>query len=224
MAKDEAARRVCVWSALCCLFFSVAYILAQLFEWMGLLGSSGGPESASTPLGLAILLTPSLLLASAFLVLMSAVHRLAPDDRKIWSQTALAFATVYAALVSLVYFVQLTLVAPRMAAGETDGIEFLLFVPYRSFLFAVDLLGYSFMSAATLFGAFALPNIRRARFAKAALFLNGLLLPFLALQMFMPQLIEVAAMWGVAFPAAACALAILHRRPQPDAPTSAVHA
>jgi hypothetical protein len=35
------------------------------------------------------------------------------------------------------------------------GIELLVFVPFNSFLYAVDLLGYSFMSMATLFVAFA---------------------------------------------------------------------
>jgi len=215
MADTEAARRVGFWSAVCCLFFSLAYIFAQLLEWLGVLGSAGGPESSSTPFGLAILLTPSLLLAPAFVVLMSALHSLAPPDRKVWSQTALAFAIIYATLVSPVYFVQLTLVAPRMASGDLEGIEFLIFVPYRSFLFAVDLLGYSFMSVATLFATFALPNVRLARLAKAGLLLNGLLLPFLALQMFMPDLIQVAALWGVSFPAAMLGLAILLRRKQP---------
>lgn len=212
MADTEAARRVGFGSAIFCLFFSLAYIFAQLLEWLGVLGSAGGPESSSTPFGLAILLTPSLLLASAFVVLMSALHSLTPPDRKVWSQTALGFATIYATLVSLVYFVQLTLVAPRMAGGDLDGIGFLVFVPYRSFLFAVDLLGYSFMSVATLFATFALPNVRLARLAKAGLLLNGLLLPFLALQMFMPDLIQVAALWGVSFPAAMLGLAIFLRR------------
>lgn len=215
MADNEAARRVGFWSAVCCVFLSLAYILAQLLEWLGMLGSAGGPESSSTPLGLAVLLTPSLLLASAFVVLVSALHCLTPPDRKVWSQVALSFAVAYATLVSLVYFVQLTLVAPRMATGDLEGVEFLIFVPYRSFLFAVDLLGYSFMSVATLFGAFALPNVRFARLAKAALFLNGLLLPFLALQMFNPELISVAALWGVSFPAAAFGLALLFARQRP---------
>ena len=35
-------------------------------EWLGWAGSRGGPESVSTPLGIAILLTPSLLLGSSF--------------------------------------------------------------------------------------------------------------------------------------------------------------
>ncbi|MEZ6030576.1 MAG: hypothetical protein R3C46_12610 [Hyphomonadaceae bacterium] len=214
-AYDETARRVAFWGAVACALTSIAYVLAQLLEWQGLLGSAGGPESASTPFGIALLLTPSLLLGSSFLTLAAALHRLAPPPAKVFSQIALAFATAYATLISMVYFVQLTLVAPRLAAGDTAGIEYLIFVPYRSFLFAVDLLGYSFMSVATLFAAFALPAVRGAGTSRVFLLLNGALTPFLAFQMFMPDLIWIAAFWGVTFPAAVISLALMFRKALP---------
>lgn len=215
---DDAARRVAFGAAIACAVTSIAYVLAQLLEWQGALGSAGGPESASTPFGIALLLTPSLLLGSAFLALVAALHHLAPAETRVFSQIALAFATAYATLISMVYFVQLTLVGPRIAVGDTAGIEYLIFVPYRSFLFAVDLLGYSFMCVAALFAAFALPKIRGARTARALLLLNGLLMPFLAFQMFSPGLIWIAAWWGILFPAAVVALAVMLKR---AAPTSA---
>ena len=130
-----------------------AFFAGQLAEWAGLLGSAGGPESASTPLGLAVLLTPSLLLGPAFVVAMASLHQAAAVRGRVWSQAGLAFAIAYAVLTGLVYFVQLTLVAPRILRGETDGIELLLFEPFNSFLYAVDILGYSFMILATLFAA-----------------------------------------------------------------------
>jgi len=43
------------YSAVLATVFSISYIVAQFAEWAGMLGSQGGPESASTPLGLAIL-------------------------------------------------------------------------------------------------------------------------------------------------------------------------
>ena len=180
--------------------------------WPGLLGSAGGPESTSTPLGIAVLLTPSLLLGCAFVTMMAALHQTSHADRKAISQAALAFATMYATLVTLVYFVQLTLVGPRMVAGDMAEIEYLRFVPYRSFLFAVDLLGYSFMSLATLFGAFAFPDIPAARAPQYFMFATGLLLPTIALQMYFPQLIWVAALWGMTFPAASLSVAVLFAR------------
>lgn len=204
--------RMAFLAACACALLSLIYAIAQLFEWAGALGSAGGPQSSSTPTGLALLLTPSLLLGPAFLILMAALHQLAADERKAFSQVALAFATIYAALTGLVYFVQLSFVAPRLAASDTADIALLLFIPYRSFLFAIDLLGYSFMSLATLFGAFALPS--RARIARMAMIANGLLLPFLAFQMVLPGLIYAASLWGVFFPGAMIALAVSL---QPDA-------
>ena len=166
----------------------------------------------STPLGIVVLLTPSLFLGSAFLVLMLSVHEATPPERRIWSHAAVAFATVYTVLISLNYFVQLAWVGPRLSAGRPQGLEPFLFVPFDSFLYAVDILGYSFMSVATLFAAFAIPGGGMRRITRWFLFANGLLLPFLALQMYVHWLIWFAALWAVTFPGATCSLAVLFRR------------
>jgi len=131
------------WSAVLCMVFSIAYVVGQIAEWRGWLGSSGGPESSSTTLGIFVLLPPSLLLGSAFLMLLVCVHQWAPAERRVWSAAAVAFGGVYVTLISMTYFVQLTLVAPRLARGDTTGIEMFLFVPFDSFLYAVDILGCS---------------------------------------------------------------------------------
>lgn len=203
------------WSAVLATVFSLVYVVGQLAEWSGWLGSKGGPESASTPLGLVVLLTPSLFLGSAFLVLVVSLHQWAAPDRRVWSQAAIAFATAYAVLISIVYFVQLTLVAPRIAQGRTAGIEVFLFVPFDSFLYAVDILGYCFMSVATLFAAQVLTGKGIERVARFWLTANGLLIPFLALQMYFHPLIWVASLWAVTFPASTWSLAILFRRASP---------
>jgi hypothetical protein len=87
-----------------------------------------------------------------------------------------------------------------------------LFVPFDSFLYAVDILGYTFMSVATLFvaGAFSGGGVEKVirRFAIA----NGLLIPFLALQMYFHPLIWVASLWAVTFPGMTWALAIFFAR------------
>ena len=209
---SQSTKVVGFWSAVLATVFSLVYVVGQLAEWLGWLGSEGGPESASTPIGLTVLLTPSLFLGSAFLVLVVSIHQVAASDRKVWSQAAVAFATMYAALISIVYFVQLTLVAPRIAQGRVAGIESFLFVPFDSFLYAVDILGYSFMSVATLFVARVFTGKGIERVARFWLTANGLLLPFLALQMYYHSLIWVAALWAITFPASTWSLAILFRR------------
>lgn len=206
-------------SAVLATVFSVTYSVVQIAEWLGLLGSQGGPEASSTLLGLVLLLTPSLFLGSAFLVLVVSIHYLAPAERKIWSHAAIAFATAYTVLISIVYFVQLTLVAPHLARGQIQGIEVFLFVPFDSFLYAVDILGYSFMSVATLFAAMVFTGKGLERVVRLFLLANGLLLPFLALQMYFHSLLWIAALWAVTFPGSTWSLAILFRRAA-TAPTS----
>lgn len=209
---SPSTRAVGFWSAVLATAFSLVYVVAQLVEWAGWLGSGGGPENASSPLGLVVLLTPSLLLGPAFLVLVVTINQLAPLDLKAWGQAAIAFATAYVVLTGAVYFVQLTFVAPRLAAGRTEGIEPFLFVPFDSFLYSVDILGYSFMSLATLFAArvFTGPGLERT--IRLFLTANGLLLPFLALQIYFHFLIWIAALWAVTFPGSTWALALLFRR------------
>jgi len=87
-----------------------------------------------------------------------------------------------------------------------------LFAPFDSFLYAVDILGYSFMSVATLFAARVFTGSGLHRVIRLFLTANGLLLPFLALQMYFHPLIWVASLWAVTFPGSTWALAIFFRR------------
>ena len=210
------------WSAALATVFSLAYVVAQLAEWMGMLGSRGGPNASSTVLGIGVLLTPSLFLGSSFLLLMLSIHQLALPEKRVWSHAAVVFATMYATLISVVYFVQLTLIAPRIASGRTEGIEVFLFVPFDSFLYAVDILGYSFMSVATLFAARVFVGNDLSRVVRWLLTANGLLLPFIALQMYFHGLIWVASLWAVTFPGSTWALAVFFRRLAVSAPAIAL--
>ena len=214
---SSSTRRVGFWSAALATAFSLTYVVGQLAEWLGLMGSGGGAENLSTPLGLVVLLTPSLFLGPSFLVLTVCIHQQAPAERRVWSQCAVAFATVYTVLISINYFVQLTWVAPRIAQGRTAGIEAFLFTPFDSFLYSVDILGYSFMSMATLFAARAFTGDGLERVIRRFLIANGLLLPFIALQMYVNWLIWIAALWAVTFPGSTWSLAAFFRRAQPSA-------
>ena len=209
---SPSTKAVGFWSAVLATVFSITYDIGQIAEWAGWMGSGGGAENASTPLGLVVLLTPSLFLGASFLVLMVSVYQAASADRKIWGHAAAAFATVYTVLISINYFVQLTWVAPRLAAGRTEGIEQFLFRPFDSFLYSVDILGYSFMSLATLFAARVFTGKGLERVARYFLTANGLLIPFIALQMYVHWLIWIAALWAVAFPGSTWSLATLFRR------------
>lgn len=209
---SPSTRSVGLWSAVFATIFSLTYDVGQLAEWMGLLGSGGGAHNASTPLGLIVLLTPSLFLGPSFLLLTLSIHQLASVDRKIWGHAAVSFATAYMVLVGLNYYVQLTWVAPRLSAGRTQGVEPFLFTPFDSFLYAVDILGYSFMSLASLCAARVFGGTASERVIRVSLTANGALLPFIALQMYVHWLIWIAALWAVTFPTSTWALATFFRK------------
>lgn len=206
--RHSSVRSLGLISAVLCTVFSLAYIVAQLAEWAGLFGSAGGPHSRSTTFGLAVLLTPSLLLGVSFVVLTISIHHVAGTSARIWSHVAVAFATIYVTLISIVYYVQLAFVIPRLASGRTEGIELLFFEPFDSFLYAVDVYGYSLMSLSTLFAAPVFRNEGLERWIRIALIANGCLIPFLALQMYWPPLIWGGALWAITFPAATGLLAL----------------
>lgn len=209
---DKSVRRIGIWSAVLCTVFSLTYIVAQLCEWAGLFGSSGGPHSQSTPLGLVVLLTPSLLLGLSFVVLMISIHYYAETSVRIWSHLAVVFASMYATLISMVYYVQLAFVMPRLARGDTEGIEHLVFEPFDSWLYAVDVYGYSLMSLSTWFAAAVFNSGGIERWIRWALMANGFLIPFLSLQMFYPPLIWGGSLWAITFPTATWLIAIHFRR------------
>jgi hypothetical protein len=212
--RDRSVRTLGIGSAVLCTLFSVVYVLAQIGEWLGWLGSAGGPHSRSTPPGLAVLLTPSLLLGLSFVVLTVSIHYYADASARIWSHVAVAFASMYATLISIVYYVQLAFVIPRLARGDTEGIQLLIFEPFDSFLYAVDVFGYSLMSLSTLFAAAVFSGRGFERWIRRALIANGCLIPFLALQMYYPPLIWGGSLWAITFPTATSLLAIHFSRLQ----------
>jgi hypothetical protein len=209
---SPTVRKLGLWSAVHASVFSIIYIIFQLAEWLDLLGSGGGPENPSTALGLILLLTPSLFLGSSFALLMLCVHYYAPEDKKIWSHAGLMFATIYTVMISINYYVQLTLVVPHIIRGEVGSIRPFLFTPFDSFIYSVDVLGYSFMSLSTLFAAFVFTGTGLERTARRFMIANGLLIPFLALQIYYHPLIWPASLWAITFPGATISLAILFKR------------
>lgn len=213
MEDREAVCKVGYWSAVIASISSIAYVVGQIAEWLGFMGSGGGPENDSTWYGLVVLLLPSLFIGLSFVVLMSSVHRQANPDRKIWSQIGLTFAIMYGTLICMNYFVQLTLVAPALLRGEvSDTIRPFLFNVFNSFTYSVDLLGYSFMSLSTLFAAFVFRGPGLAKTARWFMIANGLIMPFIALQTFYHPMIWIASLWGVTFPGATLSLAVMFKR------------
>ncbi len=102
-------------------------------------------------------LIPGLLLAPLFVWLMATIHSYAAEMKKIFSRLALSFAVIYAAVIGVNYFVQLTVIVPSLQSGESQDLA--LFTQYNphGFFIALEVLAYlvmsaSFLAAAPVFG------------------------------------------------------------------------
>ena len=93
---------------------------------------------------------PAILMAPIFVMLMVCIHNYAPDDKKIFTQAGLAFAVIYAVLLSMNYIIQIEVMQPSILKGEMDGLAlFSQYNPHGIFI-ALEDLGYLMMSLAFL--------------------------------------------------------------------------
>ena len=144
------------------------------------------------------LFLPSLFLAPVFLIAIICLHYAATASLRIWTAIGMCFAILYCADVTMVYFTQLTVIIPTELKGDLQEKQVLLF-DRKTFLMAVDCLGYFFMSFSTFFAAFA---FRNNKWLYRGLLWNGALMPILVLAFFYPAFYYAGAVWMITFPLA----------------------
>ncbi len=152
---------------------------------------------------------PSLVLAPVFVIFMLSIYHTASEDKKIWGQLGLAFGVVCSAILSLHYYIQLTVVQQGLLNNQLVGLwQFVTPNPY-SFFWTFAALGYGFMGFALLCVAplFAEKIDRPIKWLFIA---NGIIgIAFLvgnALGLFIVNILA-SFVWGVLFPIAALLLA-----------------
>ena len=196
---NKIIKKIGFWSAVLSLFFALGYSVPQILSELKII-----PH----PKDLFWLFLPSLFLAPAFLLTMISFHYIAPGDLKIWTAIGWSFALLYSISASIVYFTQLTVVLPLQLKGEIDEKHVLIFQS-KSFLMAIDCLGYFFMSLSTFFAAFAFKN--NNKWLYRGMLYNGLLMPVLVPAFFYPVFYYVGALWMITFPLAMVNAAKLFR-------------
>ncbi len=98
-------------------------------------------------------LYPGILLAPIVVVLAACIHGYAADDKKVFSRIGLSFALLYAGIILVDYFLQLTVVVPSLQAGETAGLSlFTQYNPHGIFI-TFEALGYLLLATGLLFAA-----------------------------------------------------------------------
>ena len=193
------------WSAVFCAFFAIAYIAAEGAHLIGWLGTKENIKSYVPRM------LPSILLAIAFVILMVSILNSARSEKRVWAQIGFAFSIIYTVLVSIVYFVVMAVLVPYVERGESAQVVLLQF-KHGTFLFAIDILGYGFMSLATLFAAPVFGGSNLESWIRRAMIANGLLAPAIVFQIFYPSLWNIALLWAVTFPTTAILLSLHFRR------------
>ena len=186
------------WAAVAAAAASIGYGVPQVLQVIGVL-----PD----PIDRIMIFAPSLALAPFFVATLVSAYEAAPEGYRTQRLAALAFGILYAAFVSIVYANQLGVVIPREITGASQGYARLACCGFREPMTVIDLLGYTYMSLASLLLA---PGTRGL--LRWSLVANGLLAAAIFLQLFGPALIWVAAPWLVTFPAAMLLLAASFRR------------
>src|SRR5207237_694883 len=154
------------------------------------------------------------LLASALRVLLVCLDAATPEQDRIWSRLAVAFAGIYVALVSVVYVVELAVVEPLIVSGHADRAGLLTIDPGGT-LNAIDGLGYTFLGVALLWLAPLFHGTRLKRWARWSLVANGIAIVPIVLTYFVDRafIAITGPLWAIAIPASCLLMAVSFRHP-----------
>jgi hypothetical protein len=127
----------------------------------------------------------TLLTAFGMVVLMACITQFAPTERRVLSLVGFGFTLLFAALVSINRFAQLTVIRQSLTLADTVGLE--RFMPYgsQSVFFALEMLGW---------GAF----LSIAAFSIAPLFTHGRLERWISIFFLMYGVLGTTAVIGYA--------------------------
>ncbi|HWR27709.1 MAG TPA: hypothetical protein VN377_04645 [Candidatus Thermoplasmatota archaeon] len=156
-------------------------------------------------------------MTSIFLIVILCIYSIAPEDKKILGHIGLSFAIIYATMISVNYFIQLTFV--QFGAFNAD--VFSIKNP-QSMMMTIEVLGYFFMGLSTLFIA---PIFQSGKLEKAIRLLfvfNGVLgiggaIGF-ALNLDWRILIGGLLVWTIVMPITTALLAYWFKRGKSSAP------
>jgi len=115
------------------------------------------------------------------LVTLAAANEVCVKDeaKLVYAKLATPFAAIYCTYVCLVYFTQLTFV--RLADASPEALSIVAFEPNRTVFYALDMLGYGFMSVAVFWIGLSLPHSLVQKLMIAVAILGGtcVAVPFL---------------------------------------------
>lgn len=116
----------------------------------------------------------SIIIAPLNLVVLCSLYYTVSQDRIIWIHISIVFGAIYSVYCISNYYMQITFVRVN-DIGMTEGMRDVFSFQPGSYLFAQDMLGYSFICISTLFAAPTFLNGQLDKAIKIGLVLHGLM-------------------------------------------------
>jgi hypothetical protein len=114
----------------------------------------------------------SIIIAPLYLLVLCSLYYNVQEDKVIWIHISIIFGIIYAVYCISNYYMQITFVRVNDIGMNKEFIDVFSFQP-GSFLFAQDMLGYSFICVSTIFAAPAFANSNLEKSIKIGLLIHG---------------------------------------------------
>ncbi|MGB5061376.1 MAG: hypothetical protein WBO48_21940 [Candidatus Promineifilaceae bacterium] len=109
-----------------------------------------------------------------YVVALNSIHEIAPADKKILTRNSLSFGLIFATLIGVNYFVQISAVRFNLQMGQFAGLEQVLQANPFSAMSAINMLGFTlFFGLSSLFVAPVFSGGRLEMVIRTAFLANG---------------------------------------------------
>ncbi|EKD80444.1 MAG: hypothetical protein ACD_40C00092G0005 [uncultured bacterium] len=190
MNKD--VYKIGYWFSILSFAGAIGYTIAQIF-------SPPLIQFFKFPWNEILIVLPSIILSISYVVVLSCLHYVTPDNRKIYSQIALTFAIMYSVIVSSVYILQLATVIPGTLNGNGEIVKMFSIIHSQPTQ-AVDGLGYMFLGVSAFFAHKVFGKNGLEGKARRYLLWHGLIAPFSIIPLWIPPVIVVSMLWFITAP------------------------
>jgi hypothetical protein len=157
-AQPVLELRLGFWSAICATIVSAIFMIVLIYtlvispinwDWHGV--EAYVPVFAQQHWQMLAFVIPCFLIAPSYLIMASCIYRLTPENKKILSLLGVVFAVAYLAQITANYYLQMTAVSQSMTAGQLDGVAMFAFGNLNSVFWAMEALGYTWLSISMIF-------------------------------------------------------------------------
>lgn len=162
------------WAALLTVVFTILFVVSTFVflppDWTGI--ESYAQSFSSLQL---ISVIPPVIFAITIIMLMVSLHYFMAEEKKIYSLLGIAFSIIYATIICSNAYLQLFVVRLNILHGQLEGIAILAMPNLRSVFFALEAIGYGFLSIALLVISPAFTGGRLAKWIRGLFIANGAL-------------------------------------------------